>query len=237
MLSKDRILQLSKFQKKLGLKFNNLELLNLSLTHRSYSRENNLRELDNQRLEFLGDAVIGLVICEYLYSSYNKLEEGDLTKIKSVIVSKEVIYKISLKLNMGMYILFGKSEIEDEKGRKKVLSDAYESLVGAIYLDLGYDVAKKWIISKFLSDIKKVVSGKLKIDYKSELQQYIQKQFKSYPKYVLIKEKGPDHQKEFFIGIKFKNKILGKGIGSSKKEAEQKAAKAAIERLNGNEVI
>lgn len=207
--------------------------MDLALTHSSYSKGSNLHNmLNNQRLEFLGDAVANLSVAEYLYTKYPDLKESSLSQIKSAVVSKDTFYKIALKLKLGDFILFGKSESKtDGKSKPSILEDTFEAVLGAIFLDKGYNVAKEWLINLLKKDINLILSGKVKTDYKSELQHLFQKKYSSLPEYKLVKEEGPEHQKKFTVHVLYKNKKLGEGVGSTKKEAEKMAAKQAILKL------
>lgn len=231
-ITKERTQELKKIQKRLKIKFKNLKLLDLALTHRSFSKENNLPDShSSERLEFLGDAVINLAISEYLHLKYPHLQEGDLTKIKSVVVSKDILPQVAIKLKLGNFILFGKSEKEEGKHKLSILENTFEALIGAIFLDKNYKIARDWLVNILKRDIHSIACGKIKTDYKSELQCISQKNFKCLPQYKVIKEEGPEHHKRFIISVALKNKKLGEGGGKTKKEAEQIAAREALEKL------
>ncbi|OGS44999.1 MAG: ribonuclease III [Elusimicrobia bacterium RIFOXYD2_FULL_34_15] len=212
-------------QKKIGIKFNNTDILEIALTHKSYAIENDIKEY-NERLEFIGDSVLSSATAVYLYSKYPGYNEGKLSKIKSAAVSKTTLYAVAKKLGLGNYIKISNSE-EATGGREKesILANTVEAIIGAIFLDSGYDVAEKFI-HNILTKQKINTS-----DYKSELQESIQSKYKMTPTYKVLEETGPDHEKIFLIAVTIGKKQLGCGSGKSKKEAEQDAAKNAIKKL------
>ncbi len=225
--------KLDKIQVKIDISFNELGLLQRSLTHKSYANEKrNLNIKDNERLEFLGDAVLDVIVSEYMFFKYPDHPEGELAKIRSVVVSAPVLAQKASEINLGDYLLLGKGE-EMTGGRKRdsILADAFEALVGSIYLDQGLAVVEKFVLDLLLADIKRVETGEHIHDYKTLLQEIVQKRSNSRPKYNVIKEEGPDHNKEFTVQVDFEDDILGVGRGSSKKEAQQKAAKDALDKF------
>ncbi|OGS20131.1 MAG: ribonuclease III, partial [Elusimicrobia bacterium RIFOXYA2_FULL_40_6] len=205
-------------------------LLDEAITHKSYAIETN-RDYWNERLEFLGDSVLSCVIADYLFSMYPDSAEGHLSRIKSQFVSRQMLTKWAQELNLGEFILLSKGE-EATGGREResILSNALESLLGAIYLEKGFKTAKKFIIEYFSE--KKITSD---FDLKSKLQEIIQAKYKILPVYAVVNESGPEHEKCFEIEVSVKKKVLGKGTGKSKKEAEQQAAKQALSFLSKNE--
>lgn len=224
--------KLIEFQRDLKLNFKDLSLLNQSLIHTSYVNENKLSKLgSNERLELLGDAVLSLVTTEYLYKKYRDYDEGDLTKIKSNLVSKPVLAKESLRLNIGKYILLGKGE-ESLEGRRKesILANVFEALIGAYYLDDGLEKVKEFITRTFLEKANIQEDGGS--DFKTKLQEVIQAKYKKRPHYIVTGYVGPEHKKVFLVKVCFKGKVLGRGKGNNKKEAEQQAAKEALEKIN-----
>lgn len=232
-LSNIRNEELSRIQSKTNYKFNKLELLNRALTHSSYANEHKKNSIKyNERLEFLGDSVLGIVISDYLFNQYPQFPEGELTKFRAIIVCENSLANVSRKINLGMYLLLGKGE-EATGGRERasILADAFEALIGAIYLDGGINCAKQFILTNLKLTINNAISGRLFTDFKTELQEYLQKSNDSKIEYKVFKEEGPDHNKTFYVHVEYTNKILGKGIGKSKKEAEQNAAKAALEKV------
>ncbi|MGO1367887.1 MAG: ribonuclease III [Senegalia sp. (in: firmicutes)] len=233
-LSKKRMQKLEEFQKKINYNYNNINLLNKALTHSSYANEFKSKKiLYNERLEFLGDSVLGLVVSDYIFNNYKDLPEGELTKVRALSVCEPSLAKRSIKLKVGEYLLLGKGE-EATGGRNRIsiLSDAFEAIIGSIYLDGGMDASREFILDNLLTTIKGAVRGEVLLDYKTELQEIIQKNPNSNIKYNVIKEEGPDHNKKFYVEVLNNEKILGSGEGSSKKEAEQDAAKHALTKVN-----
>ncbi len=210
--------------------FKNKELLFQAFRHPSYVYEkDDLGVSDNQRLEFLGDAVINLAISHLLMESFPEMKEGDLSKYRASLVSENGLYHIARELKLGDYLLLGRGE-ERTNGRKKpsILTDALEALIGAIYLDGGFTNTLKVIGKIFSPLLNKIGLDKPINDFKSELQENSQETFQSTPDYRLEKETGPDHNKTFYAAVYRKGNVMGRGEGKSKKEAEQKAAKEAL---------
>jgi len=223
---------LLKLQKQIGYNFNSIELLRQALTHRSFAAENN-QEKDNERLEFLGDAVLELTISHILYEKFPSLSEGELTKMRAGLVNELSLADLSNSISLGDYIRLGKGE-EKSGGREKasILSDTMEAILGAIYLDGGFkkvfDVIKRLFMHKI--EQKNFEQKPLK-DYKSMLQEFTQANSHVLPTYKVLEAKGPDHDKHFTVGLWLNRKLISKGKGKSKKEAEQQAAKKALETL------
>jgi len=210
--------------------FKNKELLFQAFRHPSYVYEkDDIGVSDNQRLEFLGDAVINLAISHLLMESFPEMKEGDLSKYRASLVSENGLYHIACELELGDYLLLGRGE-ERTNGRKKpsILTDALEALIGAIYLDGGFTNTLKVIGKIFSPSLNKIGLDTPINDFKSELQENSQETFQSTPDYRLEKETGPDHNKTFYAAVYIKGNVLGRGEGKSKKEAEQKAAKEAL---------
>ncbi|MDR1444419.1 MAG: ribonuclease III [Treponema sp.] len=226
-----RIKQLNAFLKAAGIRFKNPGLLNLSLTHRSVSNESGCRA-NNERLEFLGDAVLGVVCATVLYERFGEKSEGELAKIKSVVVSEDVLSAIARELQIDDLLILGKGE-ELSGGRKKsaILADALEALFGALYLDSGFTAAFSFIERCTGPEIGRVIDKNYHADYKSLLQELCQRHFKLYPQYRLVNRSGPEHERLFRMEVQIKNLVYGPGIGRSKKAAEQEAAQLALERL------
>ncbi|MFH0948254.1 MAG: ribonuclease III [Elusimicrobiota bacterium] len=212
-------------QKTLGVKFKNQKFLDVALTHKSYAIENNLKEF-NERMEFLGDSVLSTATAVYLYSKYPNYDEGKLSKIKSSAVSRTTLQEIAKKLELGKFVKISKSE-ESTGGREKesILANTMEAVICALFLDSGYEKTEKFI-HKLLDKQKINVS-----DCKSELQEVVQSKHRTIPVYTVTGETGPDHDKTFKIAVSIGKKRLGAGLGKSKKEAEQSAAKNALERI------
>lgn len=211
-----------------GIEIKNFKMLETALTHPTYSYENGLTE-NNQRLEFLGDTVLSLIIVEYLYDKYPERQEGELSKIKSVVVSGETLAQGARKFKLYDYLLIGKGE-EKVGGRYRdsVLADAFEALLAAIYLDLGFDKAKEFVFQILDDIIEEIVTKGVK-DYKTILQELLQKDYKKSVEYKVLAEKGPDHDKVFTVGLIWEEQVIAIGLGKSKKEAERQGAKIAIE--------
>jgi len=226
--------ELKLFEKLCHIRFKSLALLNLAFCHRSYAHESNTSVSSNERLEFLGDSVLGLIISEYLYHTLPDKNEGELAKIKSFVVSEESLSSLAQQIRVDNYILIGKGEeYSGGRSKKTLLADALEAIIGAYYIDAGYEAVKKFVLGLLTPEIEKVVQDKHKKDYKSLLQEYVQKRYKTYPRYVVVEKKGPDHDRTFVIEVLINNKCYGKGLGKNKKEAEQQAAGIAYNLIIG----
>lgn len=225
---------LHSLEENLDYKFKDIKLLNLAMTHSSYSNENRMTLVENnERLEFLGDAILNLVVSQYLYKKYPNHPEGELTKIRAKVVCEPSLAYAAKKIEIGKYLLLGKGE-EATGGREResILADAAEAIVGALYIDSGLKTTNEVLLRNFESDIVHAVAkGDLFIDYKTELQEIIQKKGKSNMEYVVTKEEGPDHNKKFYIDVVVNKETIGTGRGRNKKDAEQMAAKEALIRL------
>lgn len=224
---------IKELEEKIGYDFRDIQLLFESLTHSSYANENKKKSIaHNERLEFLGDAVLSIVISEYLYNKLHTFQEGELTKIRASIVCEPSLANCSKKLNIGKYILLGKGEeVTGGRERVSILADTFEALIGAIYLDGGLGQAQKFILKSLKDTIEDAISGRVYQDYKTHLQEYIQSENSERILYEVIHEEGPDHNKIFHVHVRVGDKILGTGIGKSKKEAEQSAAKEALKEV------
>lgn len=223
--------KLDEIEEKIGHSFENQELLILSLTHRSYVNEH--KELGgnhNERLEFLGDSVLGLVIAEYLYHRLPAHPEGLLSQLRSRLVDAAACAQYFQKLQLAEYLLLGRGEALSE-GRTKVsiLADAFEALLGAIYLDGGFGVAKSFLLFHFETEIETILDSPTR-NYKAEIQDYAQKKFQKTPVYKIVQETGPDHAKIFHVIVMIDDREVGVGTGSTKKEAEQRAAFDALSK-------
>lgn len=227
---RNRLKQLKLFERLIGYRFRNKYILNQSLTHKSYANEKYRSPFgDNERLEFLGDSVLGIVISRILYDEYPDQDEGVLTRYKSQLVSGVTLGRIAKELKLGEFLLLGKGE-ESSGGKRHVsnLMCALEALIGAIYLDGDLKPAFRFINKVFKPEIELVKEGKGSKDYKSVLQQIALKQFKSIPSYKIISEIGPDHKKHFIVEVLVAGTRYGIGSGHNKKSAEQSAAKEAL---------
>lgn len=226
---------LSVLQDHLSYSFKNVAWLQQALTHRSYVNESRKKAaVDNERLEFLGDAVLDLVICEALMEHFPKSPEGELSKMKAKIVSEQNLAEVARQIDLGPFLLLGKGE-ERTRGSEKpsLLANAFEALIAAIYLDAGLESAKAVILKQLKDSLNTLTPGEISFDYKTALQEYSQKTFGTLPFYRVISETGPDHQKEFQIETIVNDKQCGIGTGKSKKTAEQKSARRALEFLKG----
>jgi ribonuclease-3 len=232
MLTQRREKQLQELESKIGISFLNKSLLSQSLTHSSYAHESSGKIHDNERLEFLGDAVIKLVVSEYLYNKFPTHTEGDLTKIRAVAISDDVLAGVTKKLKLGTFILLGSNERRTGgSDRKSNLANAIEALVGAVYLDAGLGKARDLLIELLLPEIEKISKEGYIKDFKSALQEFVQKKKWGLPYYNVIKEAGLKHRKTFIMEVKIKGVRYGIGNGANKKEAEQAAAKVALLKL------
>jgi ribonuclease-3 len=219
---------------KLGIKWKNIELLSNALTHSSYTFEGKGRPANNQRLEFLGDAVLELVVSEFLYNSFPLYAEGELTKLRAAIVCEPSLARVSRKLGLGRSLFMGRGE-ERSGGRDRpsILADAFESVLGAVYLDQGLARAGKFALSHLEEVVADVLQGRVDRDYKTELQETLQKRYNSPVSYTILKEDGPPHNRLFTAGVIFLGRQMGTGAGHSKKEAEQQAARDALQHAGG----
>lgn len=233
-MSMQREKELAELEKKLGISFLNKHLLNQSLTHSSYAHEKKVP--DNERLEFLGDAVIKIAISEYLYHKFPDRPEGDLTKFRATVISDETLARVANHVHLGEFLLLSENEKRTGGARRKSnVANVFEALTGAIYLDAGLGKARDFLLEFLRGEIDNVSREGFIIDYKSALQEYTQKKKWVLPQYKVLKEIGPRHQKMFVVGVRIKGAILGEGQGLNKKEAEQKAAEAAMKKLKNEE--
>jgi len=199
--------------------------------HRSVSNETGVKT-NNERLEFLGDSILGAVCATLLYKAYKDKTEGELAKIKAVVVSEDILSGIALNLGIDKMLLLGKGEeMSGGRTKKAILADALEALIGALYLDSGYKPAFDFVNDCIQPEIDKVTGTNYHKDYKSILQEYCQREFRCYPEYVVVKRTGPEHDRTFWIEVRIGDKIYGAGSGRNKKSAEQEAAKAAWEQI------
>lgn len=224
---------LQKFEKKIGIKFKNKNLLRQAFVHRSYLNENVKFELDhNERLEFLGDAVMELIVTEHLFLKYQN-PEGELTNWRSALVKGETISAAARELDIGDYLYLSKGEEKSGgKARQLILANTFEAIIGAIYLDQGYEVTKKFIQRFLLVKLPEILENKLYMDSKSKFQEMAQAKFGITPQYKVLTEYGPDHAKSFSMGVYLGEKLYGEGSGSSKQNAEQAAAANALETFS-----
>ena len=220
---------LKHLEKKLNYNFKNRDLLEKALTHSSFINENDMKSFEsNERLEYLGDAILGLVIGEYFYKNFPEDNEGSLTKMRAESVNEKVLFFISKKLNLGEYLKFGKGEIKSGgKNRESTSADALEALFGAIYLDSNFENVKKIILDLFQDFLEKDSYKLFNIDFKTKFQELVQKSGKK-AEYKLVREEGPDNDKTFFTELYLDEVLVGSGKGKTKKESQQEAAKDAF---------
>ncbi|MBU1954339.1 ribonuclease III [Patescibacteria group bacterium] len=226
-------------EKKIGFEFKNPQLLDLAFVHKSYVNEHRDRKNEhNERLEFLGDAVLELVVTEYLYKNFPTRGEGVLTNWRSALVKGKHLAEIAEKLDLGLYLYLSRGE-ERSGGRKKnyILANTLESLIGAIYLDQGYKVSHKFIDDMILAQLSSILEQGLHIDAKSRFQEIAQDLLGFTPAYELIEEQGPDHDKQFVMGAYIDGELIGRGSGSSKQNAEQAAAQDALKAKKWENVV
>jgi len=219
--------------KKIGVKFNDINFLRQAVTHRSYLNEHRDYKLDhNERLEFLGDAVLELVVTQYLYENFPN-PEGELTNWRAALVNGEMLAKISKRIGVEEFLLMSRGEAKDTgKARQYLLANAFESITGAIYLDQkenGYDAAKEFIMKNVVVELPEIIEKKLYMDPKSRFQEVAQDKIGVTPAYRVLDESGPDHDRKFVVGIYLNDELIAKGDGSSKQEAQRNAAAAALE--------
>ncbi len=225
------MIDFSLFEKKTNIIFNNKKLLEQAFIHRSYINENSGEQVShNERLEFLGDAVLELIVTDYLYNKYPDRDEGDLTAYRSALVNAVIIGEVAQELGMNEYLLLSKGEAKDAgRARSYILANTYEAYVGAVYLDAGYNVARDFISRTLFGKIDTIVAKKLWRDAKSLIQEKAQEYLSVTPVYKVLHEAGPDHDKHFTIGVFFGDDRIAEGKGKSKQEAEQDAARVALE--------
>jgi ribonuclease-3 len=216
---------------RIGYKFANASLLKEALTHPSLAYETKQHHFDNQRLEYLGDAVIQLILTDELYHLFPKFSEGKLTKMRSRLVSRDGLMRFAEKINLGNELLLGKGEAASGgSGRPSNLADALEALSGAIYLDGGFEKAREFILGNFRNFIEEIAKEPDEINPKGKLQEHLQSIAPSSPSYRIVSHEGPDHDKNFVAEVSWENIELGRGEGSSKKEAETSAAENALKK-------
>jgi ribonuclease-3 len=221
-------------QEILGVSFNDLSLLEQALVHSSYINENPaLGMTSNERLEFLGDAVLGFVVAEQLYQHFPHLNEGDMTKLRSALVRRDCLASIAATISLGGYLYLGKGEAASG-GRHKLtnLAAVLEAVVAAIYLDQGLAIARDFILELFGAELEKLTSESIGVDYKSQLQEFTQARWQLTPAYQVIETTGPDHDKRFTVEVRVGDTVLGRGSGKSKRMAETEAARSALRQIN-----
>jgi ribonuclease-3 len=216
----------------LGYHFQNKSLISEAITHSSYAEK---RVNSYERLEFLGDSILGFAVCEYLFNRYPNWLEGDLTKVKSNVVSRQTCTRMGLDIGIDRILVVGKGVGTLGRVPSSLIANAFESIVGAIYLDGGIEAVRDFLMPQIERHVDEAVAGRLEINYKSELQQYSQKRFSVPPNYRVVSDRGPDHKKEFLIAAVVLKQTYAPAWGSNKKEAEQRAAANALAALDGKE--
>ena len=226
---------LAKLQKKIGVKFLNDSLIKQALVHRSYLNEHpDFKIGHNERLEFLGDAVLEIVVTEYLYLNFETTPEGDLTNWRASLVNARMLYEIAAELGVEEYLYLSKGEARDKnkKSRQFILANSIEAIIGAIYLDQGIDVAKQFILKNVVSKLDNILKNQTYLDPKSRFQEKSQEEKGITPHYQIIDEIGPDHAKIFTVGLYLGEELITTGKGSSKQEAQVEAAAEGLKKLN-----
>lgn len=221
-----------KFEKIINVHFKNIDTLQQAVVHRSFLNEHRDFNLDhNERLEFLGDAVLELVVTEYLYNTY-KNPEGELTNWRASLVNSQMLASLSSKIHVNDYLMLSKGEAKDEatKARQSILANAYEAILGAIYIDQGWDVVKDFIVKNVITELPAILENKLYMDPKSRFQELSQEKVGITPEYKVTDENGPDHAKEFSVGVYLGGELIAEGKGTSKQEAQIHAARKALDQ-------
>ena len=219
---------MNKLEEKINYSFKNIKLLERALSHSSYANENKLMGGSNERLEFLGDAVLSIVVSEHIFKHYSHLPEGDLTRIRASLVCEKALSGFAEEIELGDALLLGRGEqLNGGRKRPSILCDAFEAVIAAIYLDGGIEPASKFILRFVERELKNHNKGVF-IDYKTTLQEVIQRNREEHLSYILVDESGPDHNKLFKVEVHLNSNVIGSGVGKSKKQAEQMAAKQAL---------
>ncbi|MDE5764041.1 MAG: ribonuclease III [Ruminococcus sp.] len=227
--SEEKVIEL--FEKVIDYTFRDKKLIIQALSHSSYANEKKQPKNSNERLEFLGDSVLSIVVSDYLYKNLTNVAEGDLTKLRASLVCEKSLFDFAKQINLGNYILLGKGEdITGGRKRPSIVSDAFEAVIAAVYLDGGIDAARKHILRFIPTDPLNFTKHSFS-DFKTFLQEVVQRNPEEKVEYILIGEEGPDHNKRFLVDVMLNSQVIGKGRGRSKKEAEQLAAKEALELM------
>jgi ribonuclease-3 len=222
---------ITSLEKDINVQFNDKNLLLEAITHSSYANQIKNAKY-NERLEFLGDSVLQLCISEHLFKNYYSKSEGELTKIRSLIVCENSLFDIAVRLNLGKYMLMSKGEeLTGGRSRTSILADCVEAVIAAVYLDKGIEEVKRFVISLFNEIIEKAVNNQIVLDHKTKLQELLQQKGEASITYNLVKQEGPPHRRMFYTEVIIDNKLCGYGSGYSKKESEQSAAKEALIHL------
>jgi ribonuclease-3 len=237
MLADARKEQLEELERALHYRFRRVELLNHALTHKSYVHEQREPAQHNERLEFLGDAVLGLVISDYCYVTFADLAEGELSKLRASLVNEGNLARIARRLELGSYLLVGRGEeLSGGRAKTSLLADTLEAVLAAVYLDSSLADVYQVVLWCFQADLD-IICHEGHNDYKSELQEYTQEKFGCIPTYIVVRQHGPDHEKVFEVELAIRGQLQGLGAGKSKKEAEQEAARKVLAALSGGELL
>ncbi len=221
-------MNLEEFENKIEYKFKDIKLLKNAFTHTSYANENKVQS--NEKLEFLGDAILEFTVSEYLYKNYKTLKEGEMTKVRATVVCEDSLYKIATKYHFDELLYLGRSErLSGGAQKPAILADSVEAVIAAIFMDSGIEEAKRFIIENLKDEIENASKNVGQKDYKTVLQEELQKHGSVKIEYEIIEEKGPDHDKTFVSEVKCDGKVLATGSGNTKKQAEMEAARKALE--------
>ncbi|MBQ7644854.1 MAG: ribonuclease III [Spirochaetales bacterium] len=230
-LSENRKRELFSFQNKAGLSFNDLSLLNNAFIHSSYANEAKGGVKDNERLEFLGDSVLSVVVSEWLYRNLEG-DEGDCTRVRSLVVSEDALYEVATSLGLDKLLVMGHGEeLTGGRHKKAILADCTEAVIAAIFLDKGFDEARAFVQREIVPIIGKVMENRYRKDYKTLLQEYVQKRWKIVPTYNLVSAMGPEHDQVFYYTVTFHGQTFGPASGKNKKDSEQSVAKVALDAM------
>lgn len=222
-------MKLESFEKRIGYKFKNIDLLKTAFTHTSYAHENKTES--NEKLEFLGDAILEFTVSNYLYKNYKNLKEGEMTKVRATVVCEQSLHQVALQYNFDELLYLGRSEkISGGSKKTAILADSVEAVIAALYIDAGIEEAQKFIINNLKNSIEQASKNVGQKDYKTVLQEELQKHGSVKIEYTIIKEEGPDHDKTFVAEVKCNGKYLATGKGSTKKHAEMEAARLALNK-------
>ncbi len=232
-ISKNREMLLTELQGEIGYSYNNAMLLNEALTHSSYANESRNKRLShNERLEFLGDSVLSLIVSDYIFTRFKSLPEGELTKVRANVVCEPALAAKARAINLGRFLMLGKGEeLTGGRTRSSILADAFEALLGSMYIDGGLEVVRNFVLNRMTDVMELACSGSFFKDYKTQLQELLQSKTTDKIVYQVVKETGPDHDKTFCVEVVVNTETLGSGEGKSKKLAEQNAAQIAIEKV------
>ncbi len=228
---------LKEFQEIIGYQFTDDSYLKIALTHSSYANESKGKHVQyNERLEFLGDSVLGLIVSRYIFENFPQLPEGKLTKMRAAVVCERSLWECAVNIDLGKYLILGHGE-EHMGGRTRmsILADAFEALIAAIYLDSGIETVREWVMGQLYETIVAAARGKMFKDYKTEFQEVVQKNGDVEIRYEVVSESGPDHDKSFLVEVYLNGVLMGSGEGGSKKKAEQQAAQNALMKVKEDE--